>query len=98
MTRGRFLRSDEKLAVGHGNMKTALGFDIMYVDYSKNAEKYRKIAIFYQQSTYHIRLMKGGGSDGQIEDSFVVFHEVCCFVVVFLIFYGIINPGKEFLL
>ena len=48
MIQDRFLRSDEKLAVGHGNMKTALGFDIMYVDYSKNSENNGKTAILYQ--------------------------------------------------
>ena len=38
--------SDEKLTVGHRNMKTASDLDTIYAKLNKNAKKSRKIAIF----------------------------------------------------
>ena len=59
------MRSDEKLAVGHKKMRTALGFDIMYVDHNKNEENNGKIAIlFINKQLKTFATMKGGEEYG----------------------------------
>jgi len=65
MIQDRFLRSDEISIVGHKKMRTALGFDIMYVDHNKKAEKIGKIAILFINKHYQtFALLKGGEEYG----------------------------------